>query len=52
MSDYTRYRPDDLVSFARALFAAVGMDEDKAAVMAELLVEADLFGPEQSVPKL
>ncbi|SDB47339.1 Ldh family oxidoreductase [Bauldia litoralis] len=40
----TRYRPADLVDFTAALFAAAGMDGDKPATVAELLVEADLMG--------
>jgi LDH2 family malate/lactate/ureidoglycolate dehydrogenase len=39
-----RYRPDDLVQFASALFAAAGCDGDKPNVIAECLVEADLLG--------
>jgi LDH2 family malate/lactate/ureidoglycolate dehydrogenase len=42
--DSSRYRPADLVAFARALFAAAGCDGDKPDVVAELLVEADLLG--------
>ena len=38
------YRAQDLIAFVHALFAAGGMDGDKAALVAELLVEADLFG--------
>jgi LDH2 family malate/lactate/ureidoglycolate dehydrogenase len=39
-----RYRPADLIGFAQQLFARAGCDADKPAVMAELLVEADLLG--------
>ncbi len=38
------YHAADLVRFARDLFTAAGCDGDKPAVMAELLVEADLLG--------
>jgi LDH2 family malate/lactate/ureidoglycolate dehydrogenase len=44
MTQDTRYLAADLIAFAQALFRGVGMDQDKAAVVAELLVEADLFG--------
>ncbi len=40
----TRYRPEELASFAQALFAAAGLDAGKAGIVAELLVEADLLG--------
>src|SRR5688572_17786243 len=39
-----RYRADDLVEYATALFAAAGCDADKPAVIAAGLVEADLLG--------
>lgn len=39
-----RYRAEDLVAFAAALFCAGGMDAEKAEVTATLLVEADLMG--------
>ncbi|WP_159712550.1 Ldh family oxidoreductase [Geminicoccus flavidas] len=39
-----RYEVGALVAFAAALFEKVGLDEDKAAVTARLLVDADLMG--------
>jgi LDH2 family malate/lactate/ureidoglycolate dehydrogenase len=39
-----RYAADDLVTFARGLFAAAGFDADKAEATARLLVAADLMG--------
>lgn len=39
-----RYAAADLVAFAHALFAGAGMADDRARVVAELLVEADLMG--------
>ena len=39
-----RYRATELIDFAAALFRAVGCERDKAAAMAEHLVEADLMG--------
>lgn len=39
-----RYRPAELAGFTRALFAAAGMDGDKAGTVAALLLEADLMG--------
>ena len=39
-----RYRADDLRAFATALFTHAGMEPDKAAVVAEVLVEGDLLG--------
>lgn len=39
-----RYRAAELVDFARGLFAAAGCDGDKPALIAEMLVEADLMG--------
>lgn len=43
-SDAPRFRPADLVALARAILARAGLDEEKAATTAELLVEADLVG--------
>ncbi|WP_043337285.1 Ldh family oxidoreductase [Belnapia moabensis] len=40
----TRYAAADLNTLAAALFTAGGMDADKAAVVAEILVEGDLMG--------
>ena len=40
----TRYAAADLTTLAAALFTAGGMDADKAAVVAEILVEGDLMG--------
>lgn len=40
----TRYTPASLVAYTEALFDAGGMDPDKSAVVAPLLVEADLMG--------
>lgn len=42
--DGWRYRAEDLVQFATALFAAAGCDGDKPATVAAGLVEADLLG--------
>jgi LDH2 family malate/lactate/ureidoglycolate dehydrogenase len=39
-----RYDADALIGFAAAAFQAAGMDADKAAVTARLLVEADMMG--------
>lgn len=39
-----RYRVDDLIRFASAIFRAAGCDDDKPTVIAEGLVEADLLG--------
>ncbi len=39
-----RYRADDLVRFATALLDKAGMDHDKSAAVAEVLVEGDLMG--------
>lgn len=39
-----RYRAEDLVRFASALLAADGLPEDRARVVAEVLVESDLLG--------
>ncbi|MEZ2407357.1 L-lactate dehydrogenase [Bosea sp. OAE752] len=40
----SRYRADDLVALARGLLERAGMPADKAADVAEVLVEGDLFG--------
>ena len=39
-----RYRSEALVGFARALLGGVGLADDRAAVVAEILVEGDLLG--------
>jgi LDH2 family malate/lactate/ureidoglycolate dehydrogenase len=39
-----RHSAADLVAFAAALLARAGLDADKARVVAEILVEADLLG--------
>ena len=39
-----RYDARELVRFARELFVAAGTPEDRAELIAELLVEADLMG--------
>ncbi|MEZ5668143.1 MAG: Ldh family oxidoreductase [Alphaproteobacteria bacterium] len=39
-----RFQPGVLSEFAAALFAAAGMDADKADIVARYLVEADLMG--------
>jgi len=39
-----RYAPATLTTFATTLFTQGGMDPDKAAVVAEILVEGDLLG--------
>jgi LDH2 family malate/lactate/ureidoglycolate dehydrogenase len=39
-----RYAADDLIAYAEALFTAAGLDADKAAIVAPLMVEADLMG--------
>jgi LDH2 family malate/lactate/ureidoglycolate dehydrogenase len=39
-----RFRPEDLETLAAGLFAAVGLDRDKAEATARLLVAADLMG--------
>ena len=44
MNEDLRYQPDALIGFAAALFAAAGLDEDKARTSARYLVEADLMG--------
>jgi LDH2 family malate/lactate/ureidoglycolate dehydrogenase len=40
----TRYAPATLVAYTEALFNAAGMDPEKSAIVAPLLVEADLMG--------
>ncbi len=40
----TRYRAADLIRFATDLFTAAGMEPDKAGIVADILVEADLMG--------
>ncbi len=42
MSD--RHTAEDLIAFARALLVAAGLEADKARIVAEILVEADLLG--------
>jgi L-lactate dehydrogenase len=39
-----RYNHQDLLSFATALLEKAGLDQDKAAAVADVLVEADLLG--------
>jgi LDH2 family malate/lactate/ureidoglycolate dehydrogenase len=39
-----RFAADQLIGFARQLFERAGLDPDKAATTATLLVEADLMG--------
>lgn len=39
-----RYAADDLVGYSEALFAAAGLEAEKAAMVAPLMVEADLMG--------
>ncbi|MFX4219552.1 MAG: Ldh family oxidoreductase [Thalassobaculum sp.] len=39
-----RYAADALVAYAEALFAAAGLEAEKAALVAPLMVEADLMG--------
>lgn len=39
-----RYRAADLIAFAKALFRAMGLNEDRAATTGALMVEADLMG--------
>jgi LDH2 family malate/lactate/ureidoglycolate dehydrogenase len=43
-SEAAVYRVDALRAFAAALFAAAGLDADKAGTVAELLLEGDLLG--------
>ncbi|MDM9624321.1 Ldh family oxidoreductase [Rhizobium sp. S152] len=38
------YRPEALRAFAKSLFSAAGLEEEKAAAVAQYLVEADLLG--------
>jgi LDH2 family malate/lactate/ureidoglycolate dehydrogenase len=38
------FRPDELVDFATRLFAAGGLDDEKARTVAAVLVEGDLLG--------
>lgn len=40
----TRFATGALTNFVVALFRAAGLDEDKARVVAEILIEADLMG--------
>ncbi|MEO6567950.1 MAG: Ldh family oxidoreductase, partial [Opitutaceae bacterium] len=39
-----RYKAEDLLKFARDLLERAGLDEDKARVVAEVLLEGDLLG--------
>lgn len=39
-----KYQAQDLIDFCEALFASAGMDADKAALVAPVMVEADLIG--------
>ena len=39
-----RYAAEALIDYAEALFAAAGLEADKAALVAPLMVEADLMG--------
>ena len=39
-----RYKSNELIIYIEALFTAAGMDADKSAIVAPLLVEADLMG--------
>ena len=39
-----RYNIEELILYIEALFLAAGMDVDKSAIVAQLLVEADLMG--------
>ena len=39
-----RYSPEALIAFASELLAKTGLDRDKAATVAEILVEGDLLG--------
>ncbi len=39
-----RHSADQLIAFATALLTRAGLDDDKARVVAEILVEADLLG--------
>ena len=40
----TRYRVQDLLAFGTGLFTAAGMPRERAAIVAQYLVEADLMG--------
>lgn len=44
MTDEPRYRVSDLSAYTESLFIGHGMDPDKAAIVAPLLVEADMMG--------
>jgi LDH2 family malate/lactate/ureidoglycolate dehydrogenase len=44
MAHDVRYAASDLAAFAAALFRAVGLADDRAAIIAEVLVEGDLMG--------
>ncbi|MGF1624324.1 MAG: Ldh family oxidoreductase [Alphaproteobacteria bacterium] len=44
MTSEIRYPAESLAGFATALFAAAGLDDDKAATVARLLLEADMMG--------
>lgn len=44
MDTAQRYDCRSLIAFARNLFAAAGCDGDKAGILADVLVEADLLG--------
>ena len=44
VSQVPRFRPGELAEFAERLLRAAGLDAEKAATTAELLVEADLLG--------
>ena len=39
-----RFAAPHLIAFAHALLLRAGLDDDKAATVAEILVEADLLG--------
>jgi LDH2 family malate/lactate/ureidoglycolate dehydrogenase len=44
MKDVARYRVAELIGFATSLFTSGGLEADKSAIVAELLVEADALG--------
>jgi LDH2 family malate/lactate/ureidoglycolate dehydrogenase len=44
MTAETRISPDRLSDFARAVYASVGVPEQDASIMAESLIQADLWG--------
>jgi L-lactate dehydrogenase len=44
MDDASRYAAADLIEFAAALLQRAGLAEDRARVVADILVEADLMG--------